>query len=167
MINLAAGAVWCENMPHLKVGEYRGILLAPVHKVTFVPDLLLMHMDGFMISQLLNVRNWIDGKDVHAQLSGHAGCVYGIVPTMINRDCNVAIPCKGDRRYAAAQDDEFIFSIAIEKLPDFIAGARKLQKRGWAIPLQQVLKEEYELKKSYRKLAEHLGMDVNPSSQHT
>jgi len=118
-----------------------------------------MHVNGMMTSQLLIVKNWIDGKDIQAQLSGHAVCVYSIVPTILNKDCNIAIPCKGDRRLAAAQDDEIVFTMVPEMLPNFIEGIHWLQQHNWGIPIIQEYKEEYDLKPKYRDLLDKLGMD--------
>jgi len=161
--DLKAGSEWCTNMPFLEYGLYKGILSAPINICTFMPDVIVMHVNGMMTSQLLNVRNWIDGKDVHAQLSGHAACVYTIVPPLLKRDCQVAVPCKGDRSIALAQDDEILFSLVPEMLPDFIEGLRWLDKHGWSIPMIQRYHEEYDLKLSYKELAERLGMDTRKS----
>jgi len=161
--DLKAGSEWCTNMPFLEHGLYKGVLSAPVNTCSFTPDVIVMHVNGMMTSQLLNVRNWIDGKDIHAQLSGHAACVYTIVPPLLNRDCQVAIPCKGDRSIALAQDDEILFSLVPEMLPHFIEGLRWLDGHGWSIPMIQRYHEEYDLKLSYKELADRLGMDTRKS----
>jgi len=161
--DLKAGSKWCTNMPFLEYGLYKGVLSAPVNTCSFTPDVIVMHVNGMMTSQLLNVRNWIDGKDIHAQLSGHAACVYTIVPPLLNRDCQVAIPCKGDRSIALAQDDEILFSLVPEMLPHFIEGLRWLDGHGWSIPMIQRYHEEYDLKLSYKELADRLGMDTRKS----
>jgi len=154
---------WCRNMPHLEYGEYQGIAVGPVNACSFMPQVVTMHVTGMQMSQLLIVKNWIDGRDVHSQLSGHAVCNYAIVPPLLNGECTVAIPCKGDRRLAMAQDDEIMFSLLPEMLPDFVAGSRFLQERNWGIPMLQEYKEEYDLKPAYAKLGEMLGMNMEKS----
>ncbi len=161
--DLEGASQWCRNMPHLDYGVYKGIVSAPINTCTFMPDLILMHVNGMMTSQLMIVRNWIDGKDLHCQLSGHAACVYAVVPPLLNRECGIAIPCKGDRRLAFAQDDEIFFTLVPEMLPDFVAGARFLQEHNWGIPMIQEYKEEYDLKPGYAKAGEMLGMDMKQS----
>ena len=161
--DLKAAAEWCRNMPHLEYGLYKGVVSAPVNNCNFMPDIIVMHVTGLQLTQLLIIKNWIDGKDIHAQLSGHAACVYAIVPPLLRHECTVAIPCKGDRRLAFAQDDEVIFSLIPEMLPDFIEGARFLQEHGWGLPLICEYKEEYPLKPAYAKLGEMLGLDMKQS----
>jgi len=153
-----AAAEWCRNMPHLEYGLYSGLSMAPITTCNFMPDVIVMHINGMMASQLLIIKNWIDGKDVHCQLSGHAGCVYAIVPTVLKRDCNVAIPCRGDRQVAMAQDDEIFFSLVPEILPDFIEGIDILEQNEWGIPMKHFLKEEVEMRPKYTEMAELLGM---------
>ncbi len=161
--DLKAAAEWCRNMPHLGYGLYKGIVSAPVNTCSFMPDVIVMHVNGMMASQLLIIKCWIDGRDIHSQLSGHAACVYAVVPPLLNRECAVAIPCKGDRRLAFAQDDEILFTLLPEMLPDFIAGARFLQEHNWGIPMIQEYKEEYDLKPEYARLGEMIGMDMKKS----
>lgn len=160
---LEAASEWCKAMPHLEYGKYEGIMVGPANTCKFTPDVITMHVNGMMTSQLLIVKNWIDGKDIHAQLSGHAACVYAIVPALLNRECQVAIPCKGDRRLAFTQDDEIFFTLIPEMLPDFIKGIQFLQEHNWGIPMLQEYKEEYDLKPRYKEMGEKLGLDLTQS----
>ncbi len=164
--DLKDAAVWCQNMPYLEYGLYQGIVSAPINTCNFMPDVVVMHVTGMQASQLLIIKTWIDGKDIYSQLSGHAACVYCTVPALLKRECTVAIPCKGDRRLAFAQDDELLFTLIPELLPDFVAGTRFLQEQNWGLPMIQEYKEEYDLKPAYAKLGEMLGMDVKKSSTH-
>lgn len=161
--DLQAASEWCKNMPYFEYGLYHGIVSAPINTCNFMPDAIVMHVNGMMTSQLLIVKNWIDGRDIHAQLSGHAACVYSIVPAIQRRECQVAIPCKGDRRLAFAQDDEILFTLIPEILPDFIAGMRFLQEHNWGVPVINEYKEEYDLKPKYADFGERLGMDMGKS----
>lgn len=165
--DLKSASVWCNNMPCFEYGKYQGIVSAPVNTCNFMPDLIVMHVNGMMTSQLMIIKNWIDGKDVYTQISGHAVCVYSVVPALSKHDCSVAIPCKGDRRLAGAQDDEILYSMPPDFLPDFIEGMHWLQTHNWGIPMIQEYKEEYALKPGYKKFGEMLGMDMTTSPPRT
>ncbi len=160
---LEDAGTWCRNMPHLEYGKYKGIVVAPVNTCSYMPQVVTMHVNGMQTSQLLIVKNWIDGRDIQAQLSGHAVCNYAVVPPLLTGECTVAIPCKGDRRLAMAQDDEIMFSLPPEMLLDFVEGTRFLQVHNWGIPMLQEYKEEYDLKPAYASLGEMLGMDMKKS----
>ena len=92
----------------------------------FIPEIIVMHINGLMATMLTIVKNWIDGKDIKCQISGHAACVYAIVHSLLNKECNIALPCQGDRRVASAQDDQIIFILPTCLLRDFIEGIRCL-----------------------------------------
>ena len=160
---IKAAAEWGKNMPRLPFGKYQGIILSPINNCNFIPEIVVMHVNGLMATMLMIVKNWIDGKDINCQISGHAACVYAIVPSLLNKKCNIALPCKGDRRLAFAQDDEIIFTIPIHLLQDFIKGIRYLQEREWGLPLIVQMKEEYDLKRKYKEEGEKLGLNLTPS----
>lgn len=161
--NLEAAAEWGKHMPRLPFGKFVGVLTAPVNHCRFMPDMLVMHINGLMATMLMIIKNWIDGQDLTCQLSGHAACVYTIVPTMLSNTCHFAFPCQGDRHVAFAQDDEILFSMPINQLPDFIEGIHFLQERGWGLPLLPVFKEEYPLKVKYKEEGEKIGLNLTPS----
>lgn len=160
---LEAGARWCKNMPYLPYGKYQGIVSAPIHLCNFYPDLIMMHVDGRIVTYLMIIRNYIDGKDITCQISGHAACVYSVVPPMLKRECHIAIPCKGDRTFAFAQDGEVIFTLIPEMLPDFIEGIHFEQDHRWGLPFISKMKEEFILHPSYKEFGEKLGLDLRQS----
>jgi len=159
--SLDAASRWCRNMPYLPRDGRIGLVMAPVHSCTFLPDVIVMHINGMMTSQMMVVKNWIDGGDITCQISGHAGCVYAVVPPILNRSCNIAIPCRGDRQVGLAQDDEIFFSLEPDMLPDFIAGIDVLEQNEWGIPMKLFLKEEVEMRPKYMEMADLLGMKVS------
>lgn len=159
--DLQAAARWCRNMPCLEKDGRTGLVMSPVHVCEFMPDVIVMHINGMMASQMMIVKNWIDGGDIMCQISGHAGCVYAIVPAIKNNSCNLAIPCRGDRQVGMAQDDEIFFSLVPALLPDFMAGIEVLEQNGWGIPMRHFLKEEVEMRPKYMEMARLLGMSVD------
>ena len=158
--DMDAASRWCRNMPHLEHGRQTGLVMSPVHRCTFTPDVILMHINGMMVSQMMVVKNWMDGGDITCQISGHAACVYAIVPAIQSQSCYVAIPCRGDRQVGLAQDDEIFFSFTPNMLPAFIEGIEFLEKNGWGIPMRRFHKEEVPMRPKYMEIAKLLGMDV-------
>jgi len=161
--NLEAASRWGKNMPRFPFGKYQGVVTSPVNFCSFMPDILLMHINGLMATMLTIIKNWIDGKDLNCQLSGHAACVYAVVPSILSNECHFAFPCMGDRRLAFAQDDEIIFSMPTNQLPDFIEGIHFLQGKKWGLPILTEMKEEYSLKPKYKEEGQKLGLNLTPS----
>lgn len=160
---LEAGAEWCQNMPYFEKWRYKGIVVGPVNKCNFVPDLIVMHINGLMVTYLMILKNYLDGKDINCQLSGHAACVYAIVPPMKKNQSHIAIPCRGDRTVARAQDGEIFYSIPVESLSDYVDAIQFEQDHNWGLPPRNKVKEEYPLKENYKNFGKKLGLDVTKS----
>ncbi len=160
--DLEAGSRWATNMPRLEPGLYRGVTCAPLGKARFDPDVVMIYCSPGQLTQLLIAANWIDGRDVSSVLSGHAGCVYAVVPAIRSEDFHVCIPCLGDRTRAMAQDDELVFTVPGQRIGDLLEGLRAGAEDGeFCFPVKYSLKPEYELAESYRTIGRMVGIDVD------
>lgn len=151
---LEAGSRWANQLPKFEPYTYVGIVSAPLDKANFEPDVIIIYCDPAQLTQILIAVNWIDGNDVTCVLSGHAVCVYAVVPVIKNDQFQISIPCIGDRKRAGAQDNELIFSFPLKKAEDLIAGL----KANLGFPIRYDVLPEYELPKSYVKIGEMMGM---------
>jgi uncharacterized protein (DUF169 family) len=153
--DLEAGKNYASDFPRLEVGEYRGVLSAPLAKAHFEPDVIVLYCDSTQLSLLLLGREYQKGHDLPCHLSSHAACVYSVVPIMQKGGYQVAVPCRGDRYFGLASDPEIIFSFAGEKLGDLMEGLRHLEKYNSRLPRLPAMMREPVFPESYVKL---LGM---------
>jgi uncharacterized protein (DUF169 family) len=154
-----AGEKWATSLPKMQVGQYIGIVSASLRKCTFEPDVMMVYADPSQITQILIAKNCIDGEDISCSLSGHAACVYAVVPVMQDKKCKIVSSCRGDRRIAMAQDNEMIFSAPMAFLEDLICSLKYLKKQKWGYPWGFELKPERELDNNYAELGKKMGMD--------
>lgn len=157
---LEAGRNWAQSFPRLETGKYIGISVAPLATANFMSDLFIIYPDGSQLTQLLIAKNWIDGGDIRSTLSGHAACVYTIVPVLKEKQFQIAVPCRGDRMIAHASDEEIIFSGPSAFLGELVAGLSHLKDNGRGLPFQPRMGPEHELLDSYVKIGKMIGMDV-------
>ena len=99
----------------------------------------------------------MDGHDLKCSLSSHAACIYGVVPSMKTGECAVSIPCRGDRYFAAAGDDEIIFTVPLNKMEDLLTGLRHVEKYGSKLPKNIRLQREPQMPESYIKILKMLS----------
>ncbi|HZK12183.1 MAG TPA: DUF169 domain-containing protein [Atribacterota bacterium] len=158
---LEAGKNWAQSLPNFELGKYEGIAFLPLSKTTFNPDLIILYCNPAQLTQIMIAINWIDGNDINCRLSGHAGCVYSIVPTIQNNQFKVSIPCMGDRKRAMAQNDEIVFSSPIDKIKDLVAGLEALETNKDGLPVKFQQMPEYQLEESYAKIGKLIGMDID------
>jgi len=153
--DLQAGRNYVDDFPRFAIGQYTGIVSAPLTKVSFEPDLVILYCNSAQLSLLLLGREYKDGHDLQCNLSSHAACVYSVVPAIKSGKCQVAIPCRGDRYSALAGDDEVIFSVPVHKIEDLLVGLRHVEKYGSRLPRNPQMRREPKLPESYLKI---LGM---------
>ena len=157
-INPEARQESVQSAPRLKVGEYMGIVSAPLEKCSFKPDMFIIYCNPYQLTHILLAKDCIDGVDITSILSGHNACVLAVVPVLQKRKCWVASPCRGDRSIAMAQTNEVIFSAPIEMLGDFIEAFRYLEEHGQQIPFELELKSERTLKDGYADIGRTMGI---------
>ncbi len=157
-MTLEAGKKWAQSFPRLKVGEVLGIVSAPLEKSNFEPDVVIIYCDPAQLTQILLAKNCVDGEDVNCTLSGHAACVYTIVPILKHKQCLIASPCRGDRRVAMAQHTEIIFSASPGMITDIRKALLYLEERGEGFPWKIELKPNPGLPESYIKIGRIMGI---------
>lgn len=158
-----AGANWARDLPRFPVGKYVGVVSAPLTKASFVPDVVVIYCDSAQLLRLLLALAYEDGKDIHTVLGGHSACVYSVVPSMLKNECQVSVPCRGDRGYAGTQDDEMIFTIPRDKIGRVVLGLE--QKETASIPTRFSLNPEYRLSNSYAEIARQMGQKAGDGSE--
>ncbi|MGI5962955.1 MAG: DUF169 domain-containing protein [Lawsonibacter sp.] len=157
--SLEAGKRWADNLPKFEPGKYAGVLCGPWESAEFEPDVIILYVDPAQLTHLMISVNWIDGSDVYSQLSGHSACVYAIVPPMLKHDFYVAVPCIGDRKRAAAQDNELIFSFPPDKAQALLDGLCTTASSQVGFPILHDVAPEYPLAPAYKKIGELMGIE--------
>ncbi len=161
--SLEAGANWAREFPRLDVGECVGLVSAPLKTSSFEPDVAVIYCNSAQLVRLLLGIAYEDGRDITTVLGGHAACVYAVVPTLLKGECQAAIPCRGDRGRAGAQDDEIIFSVPKEQIGRLAHGLE--QKGTGSYPRGISMVSEYGLSESYAEMARLMGMKKADGSE--
>jgi uncharacterized protein (DUF169 family) len=154
---LEAGNHYAQEFPHLEVHKYVGVMSAPLRTASFEPDLVMIYCDSAQLSLVLLGREYRGGYNLKTALSSHAACVYAVVPSIQSGECQVAVPCRGDRYLAMAGDDEMIFTVPKGRLEDLMLGLRYIESTGSKLPRGYILLPEHPLHESYEKIAKMMG----------
>jgi len=157
-INPEARQKAVQSAPRLKVGEYMGIISAPLEKCSFKPDMFIIYCNPYQLTHLLVAKDCVDGEDISCTISGHGACIMAVIPVLQKRKCWISSPCRGDRGIAMAQTNEVIFSAPIEILEDFIKAFRYLEEHGQQIPFDLELTPERTLKDGYADIGRTMGI---------
>jgi uncharacterized protein (DUF169 family) len=117
----------------------------------------MIYGDASQLCLLLLGREYKEGYNLKCQISGHAACVYGVVPALQTGECQVAVPCRGDHYRAMAGDEEMIFTVPAQKLDDLMLGLRSIEKTGSRLPTGYSVQPEYPLPEAYKKIGQMMG----------
>jgi hypothetical protein len=137
---------------------------APLGTATFEPDVVTIYCDTSQLVLLLMAREYKTGENLPTALSGHAACVYGVIPAVRDREYQVAVPCRGDHITAMAGDDEMIFTVPMSKFDEFMQGLRTIiggEGKLTRMPMIHEMKPGAVQPDSYSKMATLMGMDVS------
>lgn len=159
---LEAGVNWARNFPRFRVRKYKGIVIAPLKIASFKPDIFMTYVIPGQLLQLLLAKNWLDGYDVKNVMSGHAGCVYSVVPVIKGDKIVVSCPCPGMHVFAALPEFYMVFSAPIGILRGLLDALSHFEKSLYGLPYRVVMKPEYEESAEYAKIARMIGMDWVP-----
>jgi len=154
--SLEAGANWAREFPRLEPGRYIGMMSAPMRTASFEPDVGVIYCDSAQLLRLLLGIAYEDGRDVETVLGGHSACVYAVVPPLLRGECHVAVPCRGDRGRAGAQDDEMIFTVPRSQIGRLAHGLE--QPGTGSYPTGFSMEPEYKLSEGYAEMAGLMGM---------
>jgi uncharacterized protein (DUF169 family) len=156
---LEAGATWARNMPRFDHPSYSAVVTAPLESAGFEPDVVLLYGSPAVMTQIMLAKNWLDGKDVISTMTGHAACVYYVVPALKEQKWQMSIPCGGDLRRSGCDDYSMIFSAPAGVVGDLLTGLRVIRDGGFGLPSSPSFAIEYPLEERYVEIGKSIGMD--------
>lgn len=146
-----------RSKARLEYGKYQALILAPLHTATFEPDLLVIYGNTAQVMRLTQGRLWGGGGELTARVSGGRVCAEIFAATLLSDECQIALPCNGDRVFAMAQDHELAFTIPRSKIEQTIRGLEEGHKSGMQrYPIPSFLRFQARLPDSYYKVMEFL-----------
>jgi uncharacterized protein (DUF169 family) len=126
-----AAKKFISNLPRLPLGKYTGILLAPLDKCDYEPDVTLIYCDNNsqLRGAVLAIKT-ATGKLVETQLDAIDSCVYSCVGTINSGEYRVTIPDIGEHERAFAAESEIILSVPVGKLEELTSALSTMHKHG-------------------------------------
>ncbi len=115
-------------------GLYSHILVAPVNRTTFEPDLFMLYGNPAQIMRLIQGALYNEGGAVRSSSMGRLGCAT-IITAIKNNECRYLVPGNGDRIFGMTQDDEMSFILPASKIDTVLDGLAKTHKGGIRYPI--------------------------------
>ena len=135
-----AAAKHAREMTRLPVGEYPGMVLAPLKTADFEPDLTMIYCDTAQLRHLLLALRYLHGTQVTSTLDPIGSCVHSVVPSLSSGECAVTVPDPGDFERAGAREDEMVLTVPTSRLEELMDGVYHFEEIGPGIPTLQRLR---------------------------
>lgn len=111
-----------RNTPKLEAGKYGYMVVAPLDKASFKPDLVLVYGNPGQITKLIQARVLKTGNPLAARTVCGTACSEWLSAAMITGECHYVFPCDGERKYGTLENSEMIFSLPYEKMDEILEG---------------------------------------------
>jgi len=146
--------------PKAPVGSIGSVLIGPLSRVDFDPDLILVYGSPAQIVRLVQGALYKEGGAIESRFSGRCACAQEFIYPHLSQKCNVIVPAQGERLFAMTADDEMVFSIPKSKIAGTLEGLEVIHKRGVSrIPTPFFgMRMRPEFPKRYEELEKHCGM---------
>lgn len=120
-------------------GQWAGVISAPLQRSAFEPHVILIYGNSAQVMRLLTARLWSTGGRLSSSFSGRIDCADAVIATMKQDECQVILPCYGDRVFGQAADDEMAFTIPASKIDLIVEGLEATHRGGIRYPIPKFL----------------------------
>ena len=146
-----------ETMPRFEFGRYKYILIAPILKANFDPDVIVFYGNGTQVMRMIQAAVFADGGAITSRSAGSGGCLLPIAGSILEDECKYILPGNGERRMGLVADGEMAFSMPKGKFEEVVEGLRLSHEGKQNYPISPgYLKMEYKLPPTYAELVKGL-----------
>jgi MtaA/CmuA family methyltransferase len=132
-----------------EAGSYHTLLVAPLDRATFEPDLVCVYGNPAQVMRLTQAALWKRGGKLASSFGGRVVCADIIVTTMRTDRPQVILPCSGDRIFGQTQDHEMAFTIPWSQMDEIVEGLKGTHGGGIRYPITQFMEYEAKLPSRY------------------
>jgi len=130
-------AKYAATLPHLPVGKFKAVALAPLASERFEPDIVWIFANTAQMCYVLNALQWENYERFTFYFSGEGSCADAFVECYYSGKPQVTVPCEGERIQALVMEDELEVAIPgsmVKKLLDGLEGLRAARIISYPMP---------------------------------
>lgn len=132
--------------------QFHALVAAPLDRCDFEPHLICVYANPAQVMRLVQAALWKRGGKLTSSFGGRIDCSEIIVTTLKTNECQVILPCSGDRIFGQTQDNEMAFTIPYSKIEEVMEGLRGTHKGGIRYPITQFMEYEPKLPPKYMEV---------------
>jgi uncharacterized protein (DUF169 family) len=152
----AARARICQAIPRLEQGEYTHVVIAPLHRANFEPQVIVIYGNPAQVARLIQVATYETGEAIASTSLGAADCAENITTPILTDQCRFIVTGGGTRVIVQTQDHECSFAVPVSKLESVIEGLEKSHKAGQVYPTASFLAYQARFPRVFGELMDYL-----------
>ncbi len=161
-------AARCEEIVlKMPVGSTDAIVLAPLAKATFTPDVVLVYGMPGQIVRLVQAANYHRGGAVESRFGGRFACSAELVVPHLQQKCNVVLPGGGEKVFAMTENSEMAFALPggfMDEIAEGLAATHQSGIQRFPFPVAGV-RLEPEFPPSYEEFEIYCGVKTPPQTE--
>lgn len=147
-----------QNTSKFGYGKYKYVLMAPLDRANFAPDVILFYGNPAQVWVLLAAYLMSTGKSgLPVTLNWGAGCTAYITKALLMNECQFTLLGAGERLITHPQDTECAFSVPMSHIEKVVKGFDVAYKGGAVrYPVPSYLRYASQHPAGYDKMRTHL-----------
>ncbi len=134
-----AGSKSEEAVDKLPVGRGRYLVVGPLRRFEEPPDVICLYGNSAQVMRCVQGALWKRGGALSSSFEGRIDCADIIATPQAMGECQVVLPCSGDRIFAQTEDWEMAFTIPIGRIDEVLEGLEGTHKAGLRYPVTSFL----------------------------
>lgn len=128
--NKEVAAMSAHNLPKLEYRRYSHVLLAPLERADFEPQVIAVYGNPAQIMRLVQGRLQEEGNPLTCKVSSGASCGNCIALPIITDECQIVMPGPGERINCSTQDCEMACAVPMSKIEGVVRGLEAGHRSG-------------------------------------
>ena len=148
-----------EQMCFLDSNEYQALLISPLHKISVIPDTIVLYGNPAQISRALQAITFDMEEKIQGLFGGKVECPEYLIRPLITGQPRIIVPGPGDRIFSMTSDDEMIIAMPVSFWDKFVLGLKESGKKiGAHYPITYYQNFQPEFPAHYQALGKKYGI---------
>ncbi|MBR5114374.1 MAG: DUF169 domain-containing protein [Oscillospiraceae bacterium] len=160
--SMESADAFVDSFPCIPYGEYRGVLVAPLDKADFKPDVTLIYCKNYQLRVLLMAIDSQIHSMVESSFTPLDSCTYSVVPAILEGKYRITLPDPGEYERGMTPEDDIILSVPAQREEEFYKGVEYQTTHGTVNSFYPTMKEEFSRPPFYNTIFEAWGLMTGP-----
>jgi len=128
--NKESAAASAQSMPRLEYGQYSHVLIAPLERAAFEPQVVVVYGNPAQVIRMVQGRLAGGENALTCRVSSGASCANCVALPIITDECQIVLPGPGERINCSTQDVEMACAIPASKVEGVVKGLEAGHRSG-------------------------------------